>query len=148
MVAKLSVVVALAMFICYASAQSETTKTVVSSTSTYDGYVAPSGLPLSYYAIDTKAYNDLKKSIYSLNQGLNNICFNAQAAYDYYSLYKNQVVNQLKLDEKLDKFGKAQKLVEDQYQKYQQALNAYKADLALKSVITKEEYPIDSALLL
>ncbi|VVC24313.1 Hypothetical protein CINCED_3A017619 [Cinara cedri] len=157
--AKLMTFCFLAVTVACTPAQSETTKTVVSSTSTnYDSTYTPNApvtpptgiptLPMACYPIDTKSYNDLKKSIYSLNQGLGNVCFNAQAAFDYYSLYKNQAVAQSKLDEKLDKFNKAQKFLDDQYQNYQQALNAYKADLALQAVVYSDNVPINSALLL
>ncbi|EPZ62410.1 hypothetical protein H477_5418 [[Clostridium] sordellii ATCC 9714] len=62
---------------------------------------------MPYYPMDVPAYNDYKKSIYTLNQALANICFNAQGAYDYYSLYKDQPGLNLELKENKVRFEKS-----------------------------------------
>lgn len=128
---------------CYASVQAEPVKTIL-STIKYE----PTGLPLPYYPLDTPAYNELKKSIYLVNQALANVCFNAQSVFDYYTLYNNQIVDKSKLDEKLNKFAKSQKYLKDQYAKYQDALAAYKTELAIERPELSDNIPIDSAVLL
>lgn len=104
--------------------------------------------PLGYYPMDTPIYNEMKKAIYSLGQSLGNVCFNSQSAFDYFSLYKNQLTNQLELDDKMDKFTKAQQFLENQYAKYQQILNMFKNELASIMPSLSDNVPIDNALLL
>nr|AQR58535.1 Mp1-like effector [Rhopalosiphum padi] len=116
----------------------------------------PSTLSMSmpympYYPMDVPAYNDYKKSIYTLNQALANICFNAQGAYDYYSLYKDQPGLNLELKENKVRFEKALKHFDDKMNEYRQALLNYKMLLGYKNqmpVSLDDNIPIDPDLLM
>lgn len=117
--------------------------------------IAEAPLPMNYipslsgyFPTDSSIYNDMKKMIYSMNQSLGNMCYNAQAVFDYSSLYKNQLVSQFDLDDKMDKFKKAQEFLENQYSKYKDTLNLYKNELASMMPTFNDNVPIDSALMM
>lgn len=109
---------------------------VVSATADPYDYVTPSTAdvlsmaPMSYYPTDSPAYAEFKKSLYSMNQALGNVNFNAQAYYDYYNLYKyNNAQYAAEFNSKLQNFEKAQDYLNQQYSDYQKELADFKNSL-------------------
>lgn len=97
--------------------------------------------------MDSPAYNDLKKSLYLLNQALGNVVFTSQSYYDYYGLYKyqNPASYQADYNAALSKLTNAENYLASTYNDYQRALNAYKASLALGGVpppVLSDQVPI------
>lgn len=126
-------------FLGYASVQAKTKTEVTITTTDYDN-LPVANIPYTYplntlniapykSLLDTATYNELKKNIYKLNQKLGEIGTDIQAVFDYNSLYKKNLIEKSKLDEKVDSFNKTQKLFNDQYQKYQEALSNFEAKL-------------------
>lgn len=101
--------------------------------------------------MDGPVYTSYKKSIYTLNQALGNICFSAQNVYDYYKLYKNQPSLNLELNESKNRFESAIQHFDEKLSEYRQALMNYKLLLGYKNnnipTLMDDNIGIDSNLL-
>ncbi|XP_025204389.1 uncharacterized protein LOC112601150 [Melanaphis sacchari] len=90
---------------------------------------------MPYYPMDSPIYNEYKKSIYTLNQALGNICFASQNAYDYSTLYKDQANVNLELNESKNRFERALRHFDEKMNEYRQALMNYKMLLGYKNPV-------------
>lgn len=107
----------------------------------------PSTLP--YYPVDSPAYNDLKRSIYILNQALGSVCFNAQSYYDYYNFNKYSPTYQADYNQALSKLANSENYLTNSYNDYLRALNAYKAALnsPIATTVLTDNIGINPAIL-
>lgn len=102
---------------------------------------------ITYCPTDSQIYNDFKKNEYTVNQALGNVCFNSQAAYDYYNFYQtNPEYYQNQYQAKLAKLDKAENFLDQAYNSYKASSMQFKSSIAYHNIVAplSDDVPINS----